>query len=317
MSPRKLTNADREEIIQLYRTTEETTSTLAIRYGVSSSTISRFLKNYLSEVEYEDLIQQKRLARTPHKSQQQTIQGSLDFDSLSFSGFRPDPETEQKDLEKQKEDIPVFQPPERKSSATDAETEQKDLEKQKEDIPVFQPPFREGSPTEAEDKIPQKEIFVNEQDSFFQQILGEDILDLDDEDDLDDENELDEDWEDEQNLPVIKPLPKQIEVKVLPLSQASFPKICYLVIDRTGELITKPLKEFADLGKIPLTEFQQKTLPVFDNQRVARRFSNRSQKVIKVPDSRVIEKTCPYLKAKGITRLLIDGQVYSLSSLLT
>jgi len=67
MSPKKLTKEDKQEILNLYRHSEATTSTLATRYGVSSSTISRFLKNNLSATEYEDLIQQKRLARTPGK----------------------------------------------------------------------------------------------------------------------------------------------------------------------------------------------------------------------------------------------------------
>jgi hypothetical protein len=96
------------------------------------------------------------------------------------------------------------------------------------------------------------------------------------------------------------------------LSEASLPKTCYLVVDRAAELIVRPLKEFSDLGRIPAEEVQEKTLPVFDNHRVARRFSNRSQRVIKVPDGRMLQKTCSHLQAKGITRLLIDGQVYSL-----
>jgi hypothetical protein len=72
------------------------------------------------------------------------------------------------------------------------------------------------------------------------------------------------------------------------------------------------MREFSDLGQIPAQEVQQRTLPVFDNHRVARRFSNRTQRVIKVPDGRMLQKTCSQLQAKGITRLLIDGQVYSL-----
>jgi hypothetical protein len=79
-----------------------------------------------------------------------------------------------------------------------------------------------------------------------------------------------------------------------------------------AELIVRPLKEFAHLGKIPPEEVQQKTLPVFDNHRVARRFSNRTQRVIKVPDSRILHKTSSHLQAKGITRIFLDGKVYAL-----
>ncbi|HEY9607254.1 MAG TPA: hypothetical protein V6C85_36950, partial [Allocoleopsis sp.] len=95
-------------------------------------------------------------------------------------------------------------------------------------------------------------------------------------------------------------------------SEASLPRTCYLVVDRAAELIARPLREFGDLGRIPAEEVQEKTLPVFDNHKVARRFSNRSQRVIKVPDGRMLQKACSHLQAKGITRLLIDGQVYSL-----
>jgi len=74
------------------------------------------------------------------------------------------------------------------------------------------------------------------------------------------------------------------------------------------------LKDFGDLGQIPETEFQAKTLPVFDNHRVAKRYSNpRTQRVIKLPDGRVLSKASSHLQAKGITRVLIDGRVYSLS----
>jgi hypothetical protein len=92
----------------------------------------------------------------------------------------------------------------------------------------------------------------------------------------------------------------------------AIPKICYVVVDRASELITRPLKDFAELGQIPSHEVQEKTLPIFDNHRIAKRFMRRMQRVVKVPDGRVFSKVRPYLQAKGITRLLIDGQVYSL-----
>jgi hypothetical protein len=104
-------------------------------------------------------------------------------------------------------------------------------------------------------------------------------------------------------------------VQVLPLSAAHLPKTCYLVIDRAAELITRPLKDFGDLGQIPTLETQQRTLPIFDNHRVAKRFSTKRDRVIKVPDSKMLHKARTHLQAKGITRLLIDGQVYSLSTL--
>jgi hypothetical protein len=106
----------------------------------------------------------------------------------------------------------------------------------------------------------------------------------------------------------------RLHIRVTPLSQATLPRTCYIVIDKFAELIVRPLKDFADLGQIPGEEIQQRTLPIFDNHRVAKRFSNqRTQRVIKVPDSKVFHKTCHHLRMKGITRLLVDGSIYSLN----
>lgn len=277
MSPRKLSDLDREEIVSLYRTTEETTSTLATRYGVSSSTVSRFLKSQLSDAEYEALIQQKRLARNPSEYSKNAVQISLEFEPDVYESYNS--------VENKTEEF-----------------EETVLE------------IKKASPIkqlETVEKAPEKEVFVKENEIFLQEFLGEEV---DEEEDLEEDyDEEDDDWEEEAEIAIAESLPKNVSVKVLPLSEANLPKTCYLVIDRSAELITRPLKEFAHLGKIPQEEVQEKTLPVFDNQRIARRFSNRSQRVIKVPDSRILKKTSSYLKAKGITRLLINGQVYSLS----
>ena len=60
MSSKKITAADKLEIVDFYRHGGDTTASLANRYGVSNSTISRILKTGIPEAEYEVLIQQKR-----------------------------------------------------------------------------------------------------------------------------------------------------------------------------------------------------------------------------------------------------------------
>ncbi|MGB3572457.1 MAG: helix-turn-helix domain-containing protein [Phormidesmis sp.] len=137
--------------------------------------------------------------------------------------------------------------------------------------------------------------------------LGDDFGDDDDDDEEDDD--IDDDDID------VMPRPKlasETAVEIMPLGLAVLPKPCYLVVDMRAELITRPLVEFSDLGKIPSAEETANTLPVFDNHRVARRFSRNKQRVIKVPDGSLITRTSPYLMAKGITRLLVDGQVFDL-----
>ncbi len=61
MAPRKLSDSDKSEIVDLYREPSQTTSTLAEQYGVSNSTISRILKTSIPSEEYSELISQKRM----------------------------------------------------------------------------------------------------------------------------------------------------------------------------------------------------------------------------------------------------------------
>ena len=297
--PKKLTTEDKQQILQLYRQQAETTSTLALRYGVSNSTISRFLKTNLPEAEYELLIQQKRSHR----------HGGDEVDLLRV------------------ESRPNLVLPEIISPILPVAQELQELKVRKRS--VVTPPalklnnWQESMPEEMP-TIPASndlQVFLREES-----LTGnlEDLEDLEglDEDDLEEdlEDEAIDDWgipDDDEDIDDITlasdfPHARGEKVQVLPLSGPELPRICYLVIDRASELIAKPLKDFSDLGQIPATEFQQKTLAVFDHHKVAQRFSNRFQKVIKVPDGQMLHKTRFHLHAKGITRLLINGQVYSL-----
>lgn len=285
MSSRKLSDSDKSDIVELYRQPGETTLTLASRYGVSSSTISRILKSSFSEHEYETLIQEKRSGRIQsHTSQSESAPAEVrrkrkrssvadDSETSSDSG------TQLSLLDQEELDD--------KNNPDDDDLDDDDLD----DV----------------DEIYQAEA------STLHEMLGEDMLDEDDldDDEDDDEDDYDDDYDDEPYIPRPRKTSKTL-VEVLPLESAELPRPCYIVVDRGGELITRPLGDFSELGKIALTEFQQRTLPVFDNHRVARRFSNRNQRVIKVPDGEMLQKTASYLGAKGISRLIVDGQVYSL-----
>jgi transposase-like protein len=322
MSPRKLSDADKQKIISLYKETEETTSTLATRFGVSSSTISRFLKSNLSEVEYEDLIQQKRLARTPHREQTAQLvelDKQLELSIEQPSTQQSEEESNDSNRWKRRRSSAPFQNEEIEETPKIEKSEQiKPIEEKiittkiaKEIKPIVSvEPKTELSAAEAKE-LERIEAFT------LGAMLGEDMADIDDDDDEDledDDFDDDEDWALEIKPNLVRTKTKNADVKVLPLSKAALPKTCYLVVDRLAELIVLPMKDFADLGSIPDEEIKQKTLPIFDNHRVARRFSNRSQRVIKVPDSQMLQKTSSHLQAKGITRLLLDGQIYSLIS---
>jgi hypothetical protein len=329
---RKLTESDKQEILKLYRETAETTSTLAERYDVSNSTISRLLKSTLPEDEYEYLVSLKRAARTPEGRAQVSYDKPPVFSSQLKSETKveavkppvaPVVKSQKPTLEEEHEQ--ASQDNDHESSASgirrvrrrsSAATQPNPAVGEQLELFEQQAPEIKSIPSpRLEDTYPEADVIA--------QMLGEELLDesdeLEDLDDLDEDEEyLDEEDEDDFDVArpsiVTRPRSGDASVRVLPLSAASLPRTCYLVIDRASELITRPLRDFGDLGQIPNLETQQKTLPVFDNHRVAKRFSTKRDRVIKVPDSKMLHKARYHLQAKGITRLLIDGQVYSLSS---
>ncbi|MGB3310244.1 MAG: hypothetical protein WBG32_16920 [Nodosilinea sp.] len=364
MAPKKLTEADKTSILGLYRQPQETTSTLAERYGVSNSTISRLLKASLPEAEYSTLIQQKR--GTTGKSP--VVPPALPQDDAPVK-VKPrrkktaDPEPEvsapaadlapvaDADLAAdpappavEESSAPPAKPTRKRRSKAD-EAPAPESEPAPETVSEAPPEptqlsIPSAAPTAPEKPAPpvlksaQSAVAADEADEATEApkatkstkapeateaseatadldddwdnstILGDDYGD--DDDDSDDEET--DDWEGSD-----RPTPNLGTLEISPLTADALPPLCYVVVERTSsELVVLPLRTFVDLGQIPEAEGDSRTLPVFENHNVARRFSRRNQRVVKVPDGTLLQTTSPYLQAKGITRLLIDGQVFSL-----
>ena len=327
MTPTKLSDSDKRELIRLYRQSNENTITLAKRYGVSSSTVRRILQGALSAPEYEFLVQQKqkRLSDRTSVSEptERTTESSADGETdpvgvpLSESAPRPPSASNSR---------PTIR--KRSGSAPEPVAELEIRGTVESDLDVSDLPDVQAAKKAAQSD---PAVVTGEQKAMLAAsglLAGEDFSDFEEDEDEDEdeddlEDDFEEDLEDEDSLfegSLLGSISsgESIElrgtglIQVLPLSEASVPKICYLVVDRAAELITRPLKAFGELGQIPAAEIREKTLAVFDNHRVARRFATRNQRVFKIPDGSMLQKTAPYLLAKGITRLLIDGQVYSL-----
>jgi hypothetical protein len=105
----------------------------------------------------------------------------------------------------------------------------------------------------------------------------------------------------------------QAQVDPIPLMPGLLPSSVYMLVDKVVELQAKPLNEFPELGSLPEAEQQRQALMLYTNPRQAKRQCGRSQRVIKVPDSEVLQRRSSYLVAQGITRLVVEGgQLYSL-----
>ena len=407
MSSKKITDADKLEIARLYRLAGDTTASLASRFGVSNSTISRLLKTNIPEAEYEVLIQQKRGSKVGIEAESttdeqivmpmvispelvvennpsqpdsvipnrapaplaSTLPESPDLVPLPASNTEEDSNTNRRVRRRSSAPLAaaIDEPSESNQSVTTIEPIPVVVEIFVEPIPVVEmavvaisdPPIESNTDiytTDPSPKIPVqppiprtpalREILSDSKDRYsnpppapaplaeistdeleedsdsdsedvnaLAAMFGEEIADGDDDDEF-----AEEDWDEEPTSADEQVDRNQfltedrLNVQVTPLSKATLPRTCYIVVDKFAELIVRPLKDFADLGQISGEEIQQRTLPVFDNHRVAKRFSNqRTQRVIKVPDSRVFYKTTQQLRSKGITCLLVDGNIYSLN----
>ena len=402
MSSKKITAADKLEIVNLYRQAGDTTASLANRFGVSNSTISRLLKTSIPEAEYEILIRQKRGSKMGIEDEilatiaavgvstraQVPVESEIGAEAIVV------PSDSAKESISALEDVPVMsnypiptaspastieedsnaaRRVRRRSSAPSTVDDREDVvdnlllpvveidesrfitlasignadttptsnnidlltttppvktplpppiprtpvlreiladSEQRYSEPIIEPTFPDISADELEDEDDDTED-VNVLAAMF----GEEVADSDDDEEDDDDDDEEESTDSNRLLDPNQLLTKdRLHVQITPLSQATLPRTCYIVVDKFAELIVRPLKDFADLGQISGEETQQRTLPVFDNHRVAKRFSNqRAHRVIKVPDSRIFYKTTQHLRAKGITRLLVDGNIYSLN----
>jgi hypothetical protein len=100
--------------------------------------------------------------------------------------------------------------------------------------------------------------------------------------------------------------------EAVPFSAAVLPSSAFLLVDKTVELQARTLRELPELGRLAEDELDRQALVVFVNPRQAKRQCGRTQRVIPLPDPSLLERTAPYLMAHGITRLVIEGALYSL-----
>ncbi|MCS6812640.1 MAG: helix-turn-helix domain-containing protein [Cyanobacteria bacterium] len=334
MTPPKLSDADKQAIVELYRLPEETASTIAHRYGVSPTTVGRILKAGLASEEYEMLAQQKRsprsvlgapLSDSPLVDHHEATDDEITEDVAAEASKTALDHTI--DAEDEGDNNPLSiddgagsddgssleSPPRLRRRRSSALAELSDTLAANNDL-AAESLIELSSTTDHEFFSPiDEDVDEDELDAEMDADLDSDDIDDDAdplfEEDFDDDDLTDDD--DNSGSFMLRQLPDET-VQVLPFSEAVLPKTVYLVVDRTSELVTHPLKDFGDLGNIPPSEIQETTLPVFDNHRVARRFSKKNQKVIKVPDGKLLTKASVQLQAKGITRLLIDGHIYAI-----
>ena len=104
----------------------------------------------------------------------------------------------------------------------------------------------------------------------------------------------------------------QKDFSSIPISEVELPSIVYMVVDKKIELETKYLKDYPYWQFLAEEELERKTIEIHHDLKNAKRFCNKEQKVIKVPNTAVFKIVAPLLLSRGISRIINVDQLIAL-----
>ena len=125
-------------------------------------------------------------------------------------------------------------------------------------------------------------------------------------------------FETDQKFFEIAPLDEQIEftnqreLSSIPLEEINLPKVLYMIVSNFVELEVKLLKEYPNWSFLPETDQKRITIEIFSDQKVAKRFCTKNQKIIKIPNTKVFQIASRKLIDKGISRIVFEDNLISL-----
>ena len=102
------------------------------------------------------------------------------------------------------------------------------------------------------------------------------------------------------------------ELSSIPISEINFPDMVYMIVDKNIELEIKLLKDYPQWDFLPSSDLNRKTIEIFNDIKVAKRFCKKEQKVIKVPNTDVFRIAAHILISRGISRIVSSEQLISL-----
>ncbi len=102
------------------------------------------------------------------------------------------------------------------------------------------------------------------------------------------------------------------DLSSISISEVDLPKIVFMIVDKKIELEIKLLKDYPEWGFLPSDDLSRKTIEIYSDLKIAKRFCNKDQKVIKVPNSDVFRITAPLLISRGISRIVSADKLIAL-----
>mgnify|MGYP001244066339 CR=1 FL=1 len=107
-------------------------------------------------------------------------------------------------------------------------------------------------------------------------------------------------------------LDNQKDLTSKPLSEANFPDVLYMVVDKNIELEPKLLKDFPEWRFLSEDDLNRTTIQVFSDQKLAKQSCSKNQKLIKVTNTHVFLIASKNLKSKGISRIIFGDSLLAL-----
>ncbi len=316
MAATRLSDAQKQEIVGRYQG-GASSAELAEAFGCSPNTVSRVVKAALSPEAYAHLKQQRlRSSRAASGSSSSSEAPELTSTSPVETTASPEESQRPGQATHQSDDSRCgdVQPEELQPWALHADAEPAaPPDRSEAPSPAPEAPVAEAAdPSLGQGPEPSAENAGSEEPGVLAIDDADDFGDDEGEEDGDDEgvdlgDADDEEAEEADDLALIHE-----PVQCRCLSEAQLPSSAYLLVDKTVELQPTPLRDYTELGPLPAEEAERQALLVYGNPRQAKRHCGRSQRVIQLPDVSILQRTAPYLLAQGISRVVIDGSLYSL-----
>ena len=104
----------------------------------------------------------------------------------------------------------------------------------------------------------------------------------------------------------------QKDLSSIPISQVDLPNVVYMIVDKKIELEVKFLKDYPLWQFLSDDELKRKTIEIYFDLKLAKRFCNKEQKLIKIPNTDVFKIAAPFLLSRGITRIVSPEKLIAL-----
>ena len=129
---------------------------------------------------------------------------------------------------------------------------------------------------------------------------------------------LEKDFFTEQTFTELTPLNcdidsnSQKDLSSVPISEINLPNVVYMIVDKKIELEIKYLKDYPAWSFLSEDELKRKTIQIYNDLKIAKRFCDKEQKIIKVPNTKVFKIVAPILVSRGISRIVNEDNLISL-----